>query len=599
MLPPSAGGGGGSSQRAKAALVGAETLRALEALLGDAVAQAQGSGDLPAAHSWAPFTVAAMASARAATHYTSSVLKAVQAYNAAHHPQRLAAALAARKPKAKKQRVRGENGDTTTVRAAVDDTTAAAAAETAAAASATGSAATPQGDDAAAIDDPTLPFGDAQDWAETIGRHVTRLLGALGPEHTLHGRVSCDVPAPEASVRGPGFIDFTVQPDTPASNAAAQSAAAAASSSSTSAIVTPAAAAVAVPAAPTTATFDSADPSSSSLSTATSFTFHSIGTISSVFKLKYGTPRQGTIAPAARGTFTLSPSIPASALEGLEEYSHVWLVFVFHANSNKQFRPKVEPPRAGGRKMGVFATRSPHRLNPLGLSLVRLERVEGRTLHLSALDLIEGTPVVDLKPYHPADCVPDYTIPLWMREQAEVKPPFAVTLSAEAQAQLGAMVAHRQLEFYTSYDDAVAGVCESVSHDPRPIYVRARASKAEVYGFRLDRMNVLYRVDDDDKRVDVLAVQYVDYDKLLQEQREEARAEQMEGTAAAGAGAGAALSVEERITKRFLAQRPKQSFPAVEAQAATAAGEGSQDAAAPAAAAPAASSSSGASMDAQ
>jgi tRNA-Thr(GGU) m(6)t(6)A37 methyltransferase TsaA len=350
---------------------------------------------------------------------------------------------------------------------------------------------------------------------------------------------------------------------------------------------------------------DFSDPSSAPLSTATSFTFHSIGTISSVFKLKYGTPRQGTIAPTARGTFTLAPSIPASALEGLEEYSHVWLVFVFHANSNKQFRPKVEPPRAGGKKMGVYATRSPHRLNPLGLSLVRLERVEGRVLHLSALDLIEGTPIIDVKPYHPADCVTGYTIPAWMREQAEVKPPFHVDVDPPAQRQIAAMVQRKQLDFYHTYDEALAAVCESVSHDPRPIYIRARASPTEVYGFRLDRMHVLFRVDDAAKRVLVLEVQYVDYDKLLQEQREEAEAEA--GGSGSGNGSAAPLSVEDIITKRFLSKRPKQAYlaAAAEEQAGAGSKEG-QGGATPATAAAAAVDSSstaadgtGASMDAQ
>lgn len=138
-----------------------------------------------------------------------------------------------------------------------------------------------------------------------------------------------------------------------------------------------------------------ADPSSSSsssspLDSTPTFTMTSLGCISSVYKLKYGTPRQGTIAPASRGSLTLHSSIPLESLEGLSEFSHIWLLFIFHRNTNKQFHSRIAPPRAKGVKYGVFATRTPHRINPVGLSLVKLDRIEKRTLFLSSLDLIQG-----------------------------------------------------------------------------------------------------------------------------------------------------------------------------------------------------------------
>jgi len=515
-----------------AASVGNGTLDALEGVLLDAVMRAQQAGDLPA-HSWERswLLVQPMGTVRAATHYTAGVLKAVQGFNALHHPH-LAAARSS-KPKAKKQK--GPAG----VASKLDEDVVMKAAEVSDGPSAGAAPPVP-----VVPTESNTPVADTQTWATVLARHVTQLLADLSAEHPLHGRVTVEVPAPGSSPRPAGFIDFTIQPDPSA--IAASAAASASSAAAASSLVS------AVP--PTGDTAAS--------STVPSFTFHAIGTISSVFKLRYGTPRQGTIAPSARGSLTLAPHIPAASLEGLEEYSHVWLVFVFHANANKRFAPKVEPPRAQGKKIGIFATRTPHRANPVGLSLVKLDRVDlaTKTLHLSALDLIEGTPVLDIKPYHPADCVTDYALPLWMQEQATERPPMPVDFSEEATAELAQLVRENKLQFYRDVASASAAIGDSVRHDPRPRYVKARASPTEVYGFRLDRLNVLYRVDDEQRRVRVVAVQFVDYDALQEEGADE------DGAEDAASPQEAALSREERITKKFLQNRTKRSYEA-EAQA--------------------------------
>ena len=134
-----------------------------------------------------------------------------------------------------------------------------------------------------------------------------------------------------------------------------------------------------------------------------------IGVLSSCFREKFGTPRQGHLAPGATATLTVRPEhSPAQSLAGLEGFSHVWLVSWFHLNTNKKPVAKVHPPRLKGRTVGLFASRSPHRPNPLGLSLARLVKVEGATLHLSGIDLVDGTPILDIKPYIPAsDGAPD------------------------------------------------------------------------------------------------------------------------------------------------------------------------------------------------
>ncbi len=247
-----------------------------------------------------------------------------------------------------------------------------------------------------------------------------------------------------------------------------------------------------------------------------SFHFTSIGTVSSVFRRKYGAPRQGSVIPTARGVFTLHPSVPKESLEGLESYSHVWILFIFHANhgpsttptpgSVPRFRPRVEPPRLGGKKVGVFGTRTPHRVNPLGMSVVKLEQVDLKRgqLHLSGLDIIDNTPVVDIKPYHPADCFPQASQPEWM--DAREAYPFSVDFSEEVMSQLNELVEGKKLRFYTTLEEIVAAIRESASLDPRPVYLRKRSSKEEIYGYDLDRLNVQHTIDEEAKKVMIQAV---------------------------------------------------------------------------------------------
>jgi tRNA (adenine37-N6)-methyltransferase len=144
------------------------------------------------------------------------------------------------------------------------------------------------------------------------------------------------------------------------------------------------------------------------------FTFPAIGIIHSCFKEKFGIPRQPGLAPLATAELELLPPYnDRDALDGLEACSHIWVQFVFHANKREAWKPKVKPPRLGGNKsLGVFATRSPTRPAPIGLSVVKLvgifEREGKLLLQLSGIDLLDGTPVLDIKPYVPyVDIVPE------------------------------------------------------------------------------------------------------------------------------------------------------------------------------------------------
>ncbi|XP_047434619.1 tRNA (adenine(37)-N6)-methyltransferase [Mugil cephalus] len=135
-----------------------------------------------------------------------------------------------------------------------------------------------------------------------------------------------------------------------------------------------------------------------------------IGYISSCFSVKNGTPRQPTICGPSRAELRIQQSVfnnPDHALLGLEQYSHVWIIFLFHKNGHLSYKAKVKPPRLNGQRVGVYSTRSPHRPNALGLTLAKLDRIEGDTVHLSDIDMIAGTPVLDIKPYIPQYDCPD------------------------------------------------------------------------------------------------------------------------------------------------------------------------------------------------
>jgi tRNA-Thr(GGU) m(6)t(6)A37 methyltransferase TsaA len=137
-----------------------------------------------------------------------------------------------------------------------------------------------------------------------------------------------------------------------------------------------------------------------------SFHFTAIGHVESCFPEKHGCPRQGAKAPTTRGRLVLRPDLPVHVVDGLEGFSHVWLIFVFHGNDEQPLtRTKLRPPRLLGEKIGMFASRTPHRINPIGLTVCKLDKVVGGTLHLSGIDLIDGTPIIDVKPYHSADVV--------------------------------------------------------------------------------------------------------------------------------------------------------------------------------------------------
>ena len=144
------------------------------------------------------------------------------------------------------------------------------------------------------------------------------------------------------------------------------------------------------------------------------FTFRPIGTICSPFRDRRGTPRQPILVPAARGKIMFDRNVIQHAhFKELKDFSHVWVIFVFHENTNvdKQHGSGgvppalIKPPRLGGKKVGCLSTRSPHRPNPIGLSVFEILEVGVDSITVSGIDLCDGTPVLDVKPYIPYDIV--------------------------------------------------------------------------------------------------------------------------------------------------------------------------------------------------
>ena len=193
-----------------------------------------------------------------------------------------------------------------------------------------------------------------------------------------------------------------------------------------------------------------------------SYSVSPVGFVRSCFKEKFAIPRQPQLAPAARGVLELvAPFDRAEAIQGLEQVSHVWLLFLFHQALEDKLRLKVRPPRLGGNaSIGVFASRATHRPNGIGQSVVRLDKVEPGRLWLSGIDLLDGTPVLDIKPYVPyADC-----LPLAQNALADAAPGAILVEWA------GAALEQAQQHALRLGEPLVELIEQCLAQDPRPAY---------------------------------------------------------------------------------------------------------------------------------
>lgn len=206
------------------------------------------------------------------------------------------------------------------------------------------------------------------------------------------------------------------------------------------------------------------------------YRFDPIGFARSPFKERVQAPRQASVGLEVQGRIELIAGHGYDhALEGLADWQYVWVLFVFHRNVEQArgWKAKVLPPRAAA-KQGVFATRSPHRPNPIGLSAALIEKVDGLVVHVRGLDLLDGTPVLDLKPYVAyADAFPEARAG-WL-EARDPLPPWEVALTAEASARLE-WLERRGVSLRPAIESTL-----SLGPEPRPYRrIRARAGALEL-----------------------------------------------------------------------------------------------------------------------
>lgn len=233
------------------------------------------------------------------------------------------------------------------------------------------------------------------------------------------------------------------------------------------------------------------------------WTVKPIGFLESCYPDKFGTPRQPGLSPNAWSQLRILPEWqPEQALQGLESFSHVWLVFLFHQNKTARYHAKVHPPRLGGDSMGVFATRSPHRPNPIGLSLVELVRIERDALIFAGADLVSGTPILDIKPYLP---------------EIESKPTATTGWLGQADRrdiQVQFLPEARQVleEWQRSHQEKnlEAMVCETLKLDPRPVVYRGYEQTESPY-----RSDHAFRLLDGDIHFRFTSAESVEVFKIL------------------------------------------------------------------------------------
>lgn len=211
---------------------------------------------------------------------------------------------------------------------------------------------------------------------------------------------------------------------------------------------------------------------------------HIIARMKSDFPDKFGIPRQSGLVQQLRSTIVFEPEFRnADALRGLEDFSHLWLIWQFSKAVRSNWSPTVRPPRLGGNtRLGVFATRSPFRPNEIGLSSVKILGIEdtcehGTVIHVAGADLMDGTPIFDIKPYIPySDCHPEATG--GFTDTAE-----DFLLEVQIPAELSAKIPEEKRQ-------ALLGV---LSHDPRPSY---QQDSDRIYGLSFADWNIRFTVKD-------------------------------------------------------------------------------------------------------
>ncbi|MDC2825444.1 tRNA (N6-threonylcarbamoyladenosine(37)-N6)-methyltransferase TrmO [Rodentibacter pneumotropicus] len=232
-----------------------------------------------------------------------------------------------------------------------------------------------------------------------------------------------------------------------------------------------------------------------------------IAIIHTPYKEKFSVPRQADLVQDGVGIVELLPPYNSpEAVRGLEKFSHLWLIFQFDQISQGKWQPTVRPPRLGGnRRVGVFASRATHRPNPLGLSKVALRKVEcisGKVfLHLGAVDLVDGTPIFDIKPYIAyADSEPNA-----QSDFAQEKPTVKLHVEFSEQAQSAVKKIEEKRPHLMRF------IRDVIEQDPRPAYQQGKPSE-RIYGISLYDFNIKWQI----KAGTVDVVEILDIEKIKQ-----------------------------------------------------------------------------------
>lgn len=221
------------------------------------------------------------------------------------------------------------------------------------------------------------------------------------------------------------------------------------------------------------------------------FNFEAIGKVHSCYKEKFGIPRQPGLVKVPASIEIFPSYARIEAFRELESFSHVWVVFVFHQSMRDSWKPTVRPPRLGGNeRVGVFASRSMFRPNPIGLSVVELKAVyqQDKNIILDILggDFLDGTPVLDIKPYLPyVDAIPE-AVAGYANEAPSSK--LDIIFSAEAMEQMQACS--------KQYPDLEKIITTILQYDPRPAYQDKNVPQKEDYAMRLYEFDVKWRIKD-------------------------------------------------------------------------------------------------------
>lgn len=216
------------------------------------------------------------------------------------------------------------------------------------------------------------------------------------------------------------------------------------------------------------------------------YNFVKIGHVKSGYPEKFGVPRQSGLVHSVSAEIVIEGQFqPEISLQGLDRFTHLWILFIFHLNDSKGFNAKVHPPRMNGESIGVFATRSPHRPNPVGLSLVKIKKVHHDRIEVDGIDLVDGTPVVDIKPYLPQFEIREDARAGWVEQTA----PTSIQVEFETLAEVSLQEWIKE----SGHKDLKQAIIDIIRQDPRPVIYRGAEESGGKY--RQDHVFRLYEKD--------------------------------------------------------------------------------------------------------